>query len=308
MEKALKELAGAIARWTDRSEIYETSVPGLTLFRHEAPTEPKSGLYEPSVCVITQGAKRVLLAGDDFVYNARHYLITSLHLPTVVQIIEASAEKPCLGLVLKLDLGEISQMMVEGNLPAPRTQPTSRGMAVGEMTPSLLGAFQRLVTLLDEGEHLPVLAPLYRREITYRLLVGDQGVRLRQIASAGSATRQVAGAIEWLKRNFTQPLRVDDLAAKAGMSRSTFHHHFRRMTGMSPLQYQKQLRLIEAKRLMLTDHLDAAGAAFRVGYESPSQFSREYKRLFGAPPSRDVAGLRQRAAVPGDRRDGSAAA
>ncbi len=160
----------------------------------------------------------------------------------------------------------------------------------------LLAAFQRLVDLLAEPEDIPILAPIIRREITYRLLVGDQGARLRQMASAGSRSHQIARAIDWLKGNFTRPLRIDDLAARVGMSGSTFHHHFRSMTASSPLQFQKQLRLHEARRLMLTDHLDAAAAAFEVGYESPSQFSREYKSLFGAPPLRDITTLRQLAA------------
>jgi AraC-like DNA-binding protein len=165
-------------------------------------------------------------------------------------------------------------------------------MMLGEVTLPLLGAFQRLSDLLDAAEDIPILAPGIQREIIYRLLVGDQGGRLRQIATVGSQSQQIARAIDWLKNNFTRPLRIDDLAAQARMSTSTFHHHFRSMTALSPLQYQKQLRLQEARRLMLAERLDAATAAFQVGYESPSQFSREYSRLFGAPPLRDVASLR----------------
>jgi AraC-like DNA-binding protein len=253
-------------------------------------------MYEPSICVIAQGAKRVILGDDTYVYDAHHYLITSVHLPTVVQIIDASEEKPYLGLRLTLNLREISQMMVDSNLPAPRVQQSSRGMATGEVTPPLLNAFHRLVDLLSDEKDIPILAPTIQREIVYRLLVGDQGERLRQIASMGSQSQQIAGAIEWLKENFAQPLRIDNLAAKAGMSRSTFHHHFRSMTALSPLQYQKKLRLQEARQLMLTDHLDAATAAFKVGYESPSQFSREYSRQFGAPPLRDIKTLLQNTA------------
>jgi transcriptional regulator GlxA family with amidase domain len=211
----------------------------------------------------------------------------------MVQIVEASPEKPYLGLMLKLDQREISQLMADSNLPPPRTQESSRGMATGEVTLPLVTAFQRLIDLLAEPQDIPILAPIIQREIIYRLLVGDQGARLRQIAAAGSQTQQIARAIDWLKGNFTQPLRIDDLAARASMSSSTFHHHFRSITALSPLQYQKQLRLQEARRLMLAEHLDAATAAFEVGYESPSQFSREYNRLFGAPPLRDVTNLRQ---------------
>jgi AraC-like DNA-binding protein len=293
MEVALKALGKSIARWTDKPDRFTTAIPSLSLFLRDEPTEPISGMYEPSICLIAQGAKRVLLGDDTFVYDAHHYLITSVHLPTVVQIIEASREKPCLGLMLKLDQREISQLMADSNLPPPRVQQSSRGMATGEVTLTLLTAFQRLIDLLAEPNDIPILAPIIQREIIYRLLVGDQGERLRQIASTGSQSHQIARAIDWLKVNFTQPLRIDDLAAQASMSSSTFHHHFRSMTALSPLQFQKQLRLQEARRLMLAEHMDAATAAFQVGYESPSQFSREYNRLFGAPPLRDITNLRQ---------------
>jgi AraC-like DNA-binding protein len=287
----------SIARWTEKGEQHVTAVPGLSLFRRDEATGPISGMYEPSVCLVAQGAKRVLLGDDTYVYDAHHYLITSVHLPTVVQILEASPEKPYLGLRLKLDLREISQLMVDSNLPQPRAQQSSRGMATGELTLPLLTAFQRLIDLLAEQQDIPILAPVIQREIIYRLLVGDQGERLRQIASAGSQSNQIARAIDWLKGNFTEPLSIDDLAAQASMSTSTFHHHFRSMTALSPLQFQKQLRLQEARRLMLAERMDAANAAFQVGYESPSQFSREYNRMFGAPPLRDIAKLRQMTAA-----------
>ncbi len=270
-----------------------TAIQGLTLFRRDAPTEPTSSMYEPCVCVIAQGAKRVLLGEERYVYDARHFLITSVDLPTLVQVINASREKPCLGLVLKFDQREMSQLMVDSHLPPPRANQSTRGMATGEMTFPLLTAFQRLVDLLAEPEDIPILSPIIQREIFYRLLLGDQGARLRQIASAGSQSHQIARAIDWLKGHYTEPLRVDDLASQVHMSPSTFHHHFRTLTAMSPLQYQKWLRLNEARRLMLTERLDAATTAFQVGYESPSQFSREYSRLFGAPPLRDIMRLRQ---------------
>jgi AraC-like DNA-binding protein len=196
---------------------------------------------------------------------------------------------------MKIDQREISQLMVDSNLPPPRSQQSSRGMATGEVTLPLLSTFQRLIDLLDEPKDIPILAPIIQREIFYRMLIGDQGVRLRQMASAGSQSQQIARAIDWLKGNFTQPLRIDDLAAQVNMSTSTFHHHFREVTAMSPLQYQKWLRLNEARRLLLAENQDATSAAFQVGYESPSQFSREYSRLFGAPPLRDITNLRQMA-------------
>jgi AraC-like DNA-binding protein len=290
---AMEALGKKIARWTDKSALFETAIPGLLLYRHDEPTLPRNAMYEPCICLVAQGAKRVLLGDDSFVYDARHYLIASVHLPTMVHIAEASSEKPCLGLVLKLDQREISQMMVDSNLPPPRAQQSNRGMMIGEVTMPLLTAFQRLIDLLVEQQDIAILAPIIQREIIYRLLVGDQGERLRQIASAGSQSHQIARAIDWLKSNFSQQLSIDDLAAKVRMSSSTFHHHFRSMTALSPLQFQKQLRLQEARRLMLTERLDAATAAFQVGYESPSQFSREYNRVFGAPPLRDITKLRQ---------------
>lgn len=297
LEAALETLGKSIARLTDKGDQPITAIPGLSLYRREEPSQPTSILYEPRICLIAQGAKRVLLGDDTYVYDQHHYLITSVDLPTVVQVINASREKPYLGLVMKLDQREISQLMVDSNLPAPRPQLTSRGMGTGEVTLPLLTVFQRLIDLLAELQDIPILAPIIKREIFYRLLVGEQGARLRQMASAGSQSQQIARAIYWLKDNFSQSLRIEDLATQVNMSASTFHHHFRAVTAMSPLQYQKWLRLNEARRLMLSENQDATTAAFQVGYESPSQFSREYNRLFGAPPLRDITNLRQMAVV-----------
>jgi AraC-like DNA-binding protein len=299
MAIALESLRKSLARWTEQGELHTTSIPGLSLFRREEPTEPISGMYEPSICMVAQGAKRVLLGDDAYVYDAHHYLITAVHLPTVVQIIEASRQKPYLGLRLTFNQHELSKLMADSHLPSPRTQQSRCGMATGEVTLPLLTAIQRLIDLLAEEQDIPVLAPNIQREIIYRLLVGDQGARLRQIASAGTQSHQIARAIDWLQSNYSQSLRIDDLAAQVSMSPSTFHHHFRAMTSLSPLQYQKQLRLQEARRLMLTEHMDAGAAAFEVGYESPSQFSREYSRQFGAPPLRDIINLRQQAVSEG---------
>ncbi len=295
MEIALDALGKGIARWTDKGDQPTTAIPGLSLFQRIAPTSPASFMFEPRICVIAQGAKRVLLGDETYVYDPQHFLITSVDLPTVAEIIDASREKPYLGLVMKIDQREISQLMVDSNLPPPRPQHSSRGMATGEVTVPLLTAFQRLIELLAEPKDIPILAPVIQREIFYRLLVSDQGARLRQMASTGSQSQQIARAIQWLKSNYTQPLRIDALAAQVNMSTSTFHHHFREVTAMSPLQYQKWLRLNEARRLMLAEKQDATTAAFQVGYESPSQFSREYSRLFGAPPLRDITNLRQMA-------------
>ena len=297
MEGALDTLGKSIARWTGKRDRFNTTIPGLSLHRREEPSEPVSIMYEPLICVVAQGAKQVLLGDEAYVYDAQHFLITSVDLPTTVQVINASPQKPYLGLVLRLDQREMSQLMVDSKLPAPRPQQSSRGMATGEITLPLLTTFQRLIDLLDEPKDIPILAPIIQREIFYRLLVGDQGARLRQIASAGSQSQQIARAIDWLKGNFTRPLRIEELASQVNMSTSTFHHHFREVTAMSPLQYQKWLRLNEARRLLLAENQDAMTAAFQVGYESPSQFSREYSRMFGAPPLRDITNLRQMAAV-----------
>jgi len=242
-----------------------------------------------------QGSKRVLLGDDVYMYDECRFLVASVDLPAIGEIIEASREKPFLALIMKIDQRVLTELLMEGRLPAPHGAPTGRGMGVGEATLPLLQAFQRLVDLLDEPGDIPVLAPLVQREILYRLLTSDQGARLWQIASVGSQSHRIARAIDWLKAHVSEPLRIDELAASVQMSTSTFHHHFRAVTAMSPLQFQKWLRLNEARRLMLIEHLDASTAAFRVGYESPSQFGREYHRLFGAPPMRDIMNLRQSA-------------
>jgi AraC-like DNA-binding protein len=292
----LDKLRCSVARLTEKGDLEATAIQGLSIYRRDAPGEPITGMYEPSLCLVVQGSKRVLLGGDTYVYDAQRYLISSVRLPTVVHIVGASPEKPFLGLKLRFDPREISHMMADSNLPPPRSQQSSRSMATSAVTPPLLSAVTRLIGLLDNEQDIPILAPLIHQEIIYRLLTGEQGLRLRQIAAAGSQSQQIAQVIEWLKHNFIEPLRIDDLASKAGMSTSTFHSHFRNMTALSPLQYQKNLRLQEARRLMLVEHQDAANAAFKVGYESPSQFSREYSRLFGAPPLRDITNLRQQVA------------
>lgn len=292
-EGSLASLAKDIARWTSNCHEFETRVPGLAFYRYDNPTEPRFGLYEPSVCLVAQGAKKVHLENETFIYDAKNYLIASVHLPTTYQVISASSKVPFLGLVLKFDMKELSQLMIDSNLPSTGTRQIDRGIVTSEVTLPLLSAFERLVKLLVEPESIPILAPMLHREILFRLLTGEQGERLRKIASAGSRSHQVARAIDWLKGNFSQQLRVEDLAEMANMSSSSFHSHFRSMTSLSPLQYQKHLRLQEARRLMLAENIDATSAAFRVGYESSSQFSREYSRLFGLPPLRDVSQLRQ---------------
>lgn len=293
MEVARTMLRESIARWTKTGDLNPSAIPALSLFRQDGPTEPMSAVYEPCICLVVQGAKRVLLGTESFVYNAHQYLIASVDLPTFVQVIEASRERPLLGLKLTFDIQQVSTLLIDSNFPHHRAQQSGHGMATSEITLPLLTAFQRLIDLLDEEQGIPLLAPIIQKEIVYLLLVGEQGARLRQIAAAGSQSQQIARAIAWLRNNFTQQLRIDDLASQARMSSSSFHNHFRSMTALSPLQYQKHLRLHEARRLTLAESLDAATAAFQVGYESSSQFSREYSRLFGSPPVRDISNLRQ---------------
>lgn len=290
---ATQKLAKLIDRWTGNANQYDTPISGLRFSRWTTPTPPTSYTHNPSICLIAQGRKRVLLGEESFIYDANRFLISSVDLPIIANIIEASEEQPYLGLIMELDLTEISQLIVDSELAFTQSKEAQKGIAVGELSESLLDAFVRLAELLDEGQNIKILAPIIKREIFYRLLMSEQGTRLHQIVTAGSHSHQIAKAIDWLKNNFVKPLSVGDLASFTGMSKSSFYTHFRSMTSMTPLQFQKKLRLSEARRLMLTENLDAMAATFKVGYESPSQFSREYNRLFGAPPSKDIKSLRE---------------
>ena len=295
---ALREAAiASIGRWTIGQFDWQTPISGLTFFRREAPMPPTICLVEASIVLVVQGEKQMLAGGEAYPYNIHRFLITSLDIPANSQVVTASPDNPCLGLALKLDLRTMAELIAQGGLPLPEDRSSDRGAVIGlgTVTPMLLEPFKRMLDLLDEPSAIPILAPLIEREIHYRLLMSDQAARLQQIASVGSQGHRVAKAIDWLKVNYTETLRIDDLAAQVKMSPSSLHHHFRQLTAMSPLQYQKWLRLNEARRLMLNKDSDAASAAFEVGYESPSQFSREYTRLFGAPPKRDIEGLRRKA-------------
>lgn len=286
-----------LARWIERQTgtdgTHATAVPGLTLYRLSAPTAPTDILYEPALCVIAQGAKTVLLGGEEYRYDAERYLLVAADVPAMARVVQASAQEPYLALKLLLDPLEVGEVVAQIG-PQERPAPPARALDVSEMDAGLLDAVIRLVELQKSPRDAPVLAPLLRREITYRLLVGPQGARLRQIVAGSGQGQRITQALRWLKAHYVEPLRVETLARQAGMSPSALHHHFKAVTAMSPLQYHKRLRLQEARRLMLGEALEAAEASFRVGYESPSQFSREYRRLFGAPPRRDVEMLRQR--------------
>jgi AraC-like DNA-binding protein len=287
-----RQLAAMVGRFAKTDGGHQTSIPALTLFRRSAPGAQFHGVYEPALSLIAQGAKRVMVGDDTFDYDHAHCLVTSVDLPVISQVMRASQDKPYLGVLLDIDPRRIRGLMAEPGLPKPRPVPVGRGMAVSPLSAAILDAVVRLVRLLETPWDIPVLGPLIEREILYRLLTGEQGVRLRHIAVADSQLHQVSKAIDWIRENFARPLCIEVLAQTAHMSVSSLHHNFKGITGMSPLQYQKRLRLQEARRLMLAENMNAASAAHQVGYESPSQFCREYARLFSAPPRRDIAQLR----------------
>ncbi|MFK3948345.1 AraC family transcriptional regulator [Pseudomonas fulva] len=272
---------------------FPTAIADLSVYRRNEPAPPITCIVEPSIVLVAQGAKEMVIGGDAFPYDTTRFLVTSLNIPAHSAVTIASDDAPCLGLVFKLDLRTLAELIgQDGRLPSSG-HGLQASAGVGAMSSKLLESFTRLIKLLEEPDAIPVLWPLIQREIHYRLLLSDQAPLLRNIASIGSKGHRIAKAIDWMKLNYSTPLRVDELASQVQMGLSTFHQHFRQLTAMSPLQYQKWLRLNEAKRLMLNENLDAASAAFKVGYESPSQFSREYGRQFGTPPKTDIAALRR---------------
>jgi AraC-like DNA-binding protein len=289
-----EELAVRIARAIPEDGAVEP-LQGLHLNRSSTPTEPLHGVSKPSFCVIAQGSKEVLLGDSRYRYDPAHYLLATVELPVVGQVIEASAERPYLSLRLELDPALVGSVMVEAGHLSSRDRGDVRALNVSPLDAELLDATVRLIRLLDSPAEERVLRPLITREIVYRLLMGEQGNRLRHVALLGGQTDRIAEALERLRRDFDQPLRIENLARELGMSVSGFHHHFKAVTAMSPLQFQKQIRLQEARRILLGESLDAASAGYRVGYDDASQFSREYKRLFGQPPMRDVERLREAA-------------
>jgi AraC-like DNA-binding protein len=291
--KAPSALAEAIARNAKTEGCTTTLIPRVSLYRSDKPTDPVHAVHNPAVAIIAQGAKRVMLGEDTFDYDADTYLVVSVDLPMVGRVTRASREEPYLCLKLELDPAMLGALIVESGAGDPASRRDGPGLILSRTSPGVIEAATRLVRLLETPEDIPVLAPMMERELLYRLLRGEQGARLAQIAFAESRLNQVNRAIGLIKKNFRQTIRIDDVAAEARMSTSALHLHFKAVTAMSPLQFQKQLRLQEARTLMLTGRADAAGASHQVGYESASQFSREYARLFGAPPMTDVARLRE---------------
>ena len=265
-----------------------TAIPGLTLFRRTEPTTCTSAAYEPTFIVYVQGEKRVNVGGETFLVDQSTCQLTSVDIPVLSEVTRASREEPILALVLKLEMPLIREILSNEEVHLPEASPGARGVAIGTTPFDILQACSRLLDLLDTPRDIPFLGNLMKREIVYRLLRGPLGMNLCAIATLGDQSNRTAKAVAWLKANYDKPLSVEQLASVAQMGVSTLHHHFRSLTSMSPLQYQKRLRLHTARVLMVTGELDAASAAFEVGYESASQFSREYRRLFGQPPMRDV--------------------
>lgn len=286
----LARLVAAIERHAPADGAYHSAIPALRLYRASAPTDLNTFVYEPALCVVAQGSKEVLLGMETYRHDPARTLLVSVDLPVSARVVKATSSRPCLMVRIALDPSVVGELLADCPHHLPHGPP-GRGLDVCPSEPPLLDAVARLVALLDSPHTLGPLAPLVLREITYRVLLGPHGNRLRQMATAGIPAHQIARTIRWLRDHFADPLRVESLARRARMSLSGFHQHFKAVTGLSPLQYQKRLRLQEARRLMLGDGLDAGEAAFRVGYESPSQFSREYRRLFGAPPRQDVASI-----------------
>lgn len=289
-----EELAERIAQAVPRDGTADPQ-PGLNLGRFARPTDLHHGFFEPCFCVIAQGAKTLTLGGQTFRYDPAHYMIATVGVPMTAQVVEASADRPYLSLRLELDPAVVASVMVDSDFAEPRSRDGSgvRAVDVSALDPDLLDATLRLVRLIDRPGEYRALAPLVVREIVYRLLTGPQAGRMRHLATGGGHGHRVARAVAKLRKNFDKPLRIERVAREVGMSASRFHAHFKAVTAMSPLQFQKELRLQEARRLMLSENLDAGEAGYRVGYDDPAYFSRDYKRHFGEPPMRDVERLRE---------------
>lgn len=290
------DLARLIDRYAGADGVHATPLPRLQLIRASAPTEPMIAPYEPALCIVAQGEKQAILGAQTLRYDPAKFLVVSADVPVICHISKASAAAPYLCLKLDLDLAALSAMMLEFGVEPARGDAPGPALALSVATPEMIDAAGRLVALTGDPQAARALAPLAEREILYRLMTGEQGDKIRQIAVSDSKLAQVSRAIRWIKQHFNKPFSIETVAAEARMSPSALHQHFKAVTSMSPLQYQKRLRLQEARRLMLLESLDAASAGHRVGYESASQFSREYARAFGAPPMRDIERMRSGAA------------
>ena len=292
VEALRAELVGLLERRTGSDGRYETAIPALKLYRYSHPTEPTYMLQEPAVYVVVQGRKRVMLGDETYVYDRSRYLAVSVDLPVVANVFEASPEEPYLCLTLTVDPRELASLIVETGRQAPPDDHDGRALYLSPLQAPLLDGFLRLVRLLDTPEDVAVLAPLVLREIDYRLLQSEQFGRLAQMAIGDGRLRRVSGAITWIKDHFAETLQIETLAKRVHMSASALHHHFKAATAMSPIQYQKRLRLQKARSLLLSGASSAEAIAYEVGYASASQFSREYARVFGQPPRRDAERVR----------------
>jgi AraC-like DNA-binding protein len=286
-----EELVERIARALPKDGTLDP-FPGFRLARSSRPTAPVQAVYEPAFCFVAQGGKQALLGEEVFRYDPGHYLIFTVDLPLVFQVEEASKERPYLGFRLNLDPSLVASIMMESGIEIKKGDASAKALDVGPTDANLLDAVVRLVRLLDSPFEGKVLAPLITREIVFRLLMGGQKARLGHLMALARDAGRISKAIGHLRENFDRQLKMENIARELGMSLSGFHHHFKSVTAMSPLQFQKQIRLQEARRLMLGEDLDAASAGFRVGYDDPAYFSRDYKKLFGAPPQRDIIKLR----------------
>ncbi|MDZ4878242.1 MAG: HTH-type transcriptional activator RhaS [Chroococcidiopsis cubana SAG 39.79] len=287
-----EELVERIARAISEDGIVEP-IKGLRLARFSQPGEPLYGVSESIFCITAQGSKEVFLGEYRYQYDPYNYLLSTAELPIVSRILAPSKEQPYLGVYIIIDPAVVASVMVEmGQLP-PRSQSPVRAIEVSPLDATLLEVVVRLSRLLDSPDDARLLLPMISREIIYRLLSSEQGHRLRQMTVLGGHTHRISQAVEKICREFNKPMHVEELARRIGMSVSGFHHHFKQVTAMSPLQFQKQLRLQEARRLLIGEALDATTAGFRVGYDDTSHFNRDYKRLFGVPPMRDVERLRE---------------
>lgn len=289
MENAGEELKFLIERHA-RGDSTLTAIPRVGLLRAERTTGPTAGMTELVTCLVLQGAKAVTCGENILQYGAGSYFVASIEIPVIARISEASCEKPFLGVGLSFDSRGISDLLID--MPEMRDPDFLCGLGVSPTDPQLDEAFLRMLRLLDRPNEIPVMAPMIEREILFRLLQGPQGAKLRQIAQVDGRQSQVRRALAWIREHFTKPFKVEDLARMTGISVSVFHRHFKAATTMTPIQYQKRFRLYEARRQLLETPGDAARIAFAVGYESASQFSREYARLFGLPPARDASRLR----------------
>ncbi|GCE03927.1 AraC family transcriptional regulator [Dictyobacter aurantiacus] len=285
-------LAQVVERFAKQDGMHETAIPALRIVRMSQISGPIHTVYEPTLCIVAQGSKVVTLGQESYRYDVTNYLVASVQLPVIGQVVEASSETPYLCLYLRFDMDQILDVLQASDQPVKPGSESGRGLVISRMNETLYDAALRLVRLLDAPQDIPVLAPYAVREIIYRVLHNEQGDVIKQFALRGSHAHRIGKVMKRLRHDFALPLHIEELAAEAQMSASSLYYYFKEVTGMSPIQYQKQFRLREARRLLLSAQLEAADAAFQVGYESPSHFSREYARMFGLPPIRDIQRLR----------------